>query len=133
MEITVEDRYPGAGPGRASYLEDRTRRTLGELDHALAVVVVGVARDVQDPTHCEVRIRAQTSRRASIEAVARRRLLPDALADAFDALVARLELAGILRPGEPDDEHEDEDQDQDDDLRYSPFDEPGASRRPSAY
>lgn len=121
MKIAVEDRCPGAGTGRQTYLENRTRRELARLGDRVSEVRVRLGFDDDHAGHYRVGITAHTPRGEVLDVSAHRRLLPDALADAFDALLTRLVLNGIrLR----DDEGE---------RAFVPSSPDAMARRPSAF
>lgn len=120
MKITVEDHAPGAGAGRRAYLEDRARRVLGQMSERVEEITIELG-PAQPPGHRQVNMTARLSQGDTLRVSVQRRLLPDALADAFDALVTRIALnrlnltdsegkAGFARPSTR-----------------------SASRRPSAY
>lgn len=91
MKITVVDLLPGASAGRSAYLERRAARALTE--HSDRILELSIELHPGQPA---------SAGRSRVDLVARlpttvvrvsspRRLLADAIADAFDALLTKLQ------------------------------------------
>ncbi len=98
MKITVDDHAPGASAGREAYLTDRVHRVLGRTIDRVACLNLELRPDDQHEDHCRVTMSVRLARGGRLEVSVQRRLLPDALADAFDALVTQIALSGLRLP-----------------------------------
>jgi hypothetical protein len=65
------------------------------MSDRVASIALELGPDDEHAGHCRVCITAQLSQGEVLGVSMQRRLLPDALADAFDALVTRIALIGI--------------------------------------
>ena len=99
MKIRISDELPGAGPGRSAYLHNRIERVFGSARVPLESVEMELRAEPKAERHV-VTMTLTTSRGQRTEIVTTRRLLPDALAQAFDA--AALHAPAVDSPGEAD-------------------------------
>lgn len=93
MDKIVRDDLPGAGPSRTNYLEGRMDRVFGVAGHLISSVELEVAREPGSDGHHVAQLLVMCANGTPLHVVSRRRLLPDALANAFDAAESKMNTA----------------------------------------